>query len=238
MRQDRTSSVWSDYLLAWQKQRCEEALANIFGYHALQIGHEQLHALSTSRIAHRWFADTDINNDNDNDNDANSPADLYCRAESLPFSEESLDLLVLPHTLERCAQPHAALREVARVLVPEGKVLIFGLNPWSLWGVQHAFETRTISYWRLRDWLELLALEVVAADFGCHAPALKSEQWLQRWRWLDRAGERLCPPLGGAYCVLATKKVYGGLNLRKAQAANSGRVKRPFFAAPAPTKNS
>ena len=29
-----------------------------------------------------------------------------------------------------------ALREVERVLVPEGRVVIFGLNPMSLWGLR------------------------------------------------------------------------------------------------------
>lgn len=108
------------------------------------------------------------------------------------------------------------MREVARVLVPEGRVLIFGLNRWSVWGAQHGLErpaqlnaARGLSYWRLRDWLQLLDLEVLAVDFGCHAPALETALWQQRWAWLDALGQRAWPVLGGAYCVLAVKKVPG-----------------------------
>ena len=46
------------------------------------------------------------------------------------FTEASLDLLALPHTLELCANPHAALREAHRVLVYEGRIVITGFSPW------------------------------------------------------------------------------------------------------------
>ncbi len=52
-------------------------------------------------------------------------------------------------------------------------------------------------------------MDVEAVDFGCHAPAVESEVWLERWRWLDKLGHKAWPVLGGAYCVLAVKKVHG-----------------------------
>ncbi len=209
--------AWQQYLLAWQQQRCDEAVADIFGYYALQLGWPALQGLRCSRMHQRWLAAQEADLTCESQVCQAPPqAQLACHPEALPLAEASVDLLVLPHTLERCAQPHAALREVARVLVPEGRVLIFGLNPWSLWGAQHALErpaqlnaARALSYWRLRDWLQLLALDVVAADFGCHAPALDSGLWQQRWGWLDQVGQRAWPVLGGAYCVLAVKKVQG-----------------------------
>jgi SAM-dependent methyltransferase len=65
---------------------------------------------------------------------------------ALPFSANSLDLVVLPHTLEFNGDPHATLREVERVLVPEGRVVICGLNPTSLWGLR---QRRAQAYQRL-----------------------------------------------------------------------------------------
>ena len=125
-------------------------------------------------------------------------------------------LLLLPHTLETSADPHATLREAARVLVPEGRALIFGLHPWSIWGAQHALEcprglnaAKALSYFRLRDWLQLLQLEIVAVDFGCHGVALEAARWQQYLHWLDALGERAWPVLGGAYCVLVAKRVQG-----------------------------
>lgn len=49
-------------------------------------------------------------------------------------------------------------------------------------------------------------MDVEAVDFGCHAPAVESEVWLERWRWLDKLGHKAWPVLGGAYCVLAVKR--------------------------------
>ena len=106
---------------------------------------------------------------------------------ALPFAENSLDLVVLPHSLELNADPHATLREVERVLVPEGRVVICGLNPASLWGLRqrraHLYRRlgfgelflpdagEFIGYWRLRDWLRLLSFEVESGSFGCYRPA-------------------------------------------------------------------
>ena len=143
---------------------------------------------------------------------------LCCVPEALPFSDASLDLLVMPHTLEWCQDPHAALREAVRVLVPEGRLLLFGLNPYSLWGIQHGLERvqqpelnawKGLPYWRVRDWLQVLAMDVVAADFGCHVPAVHAQAWLERWRWMDAVGQKAWPIFGGAYCMLAVKKVHG-----------------------------
>ena len=56
--------------------------------------------------------------------------------EELPFATHSIDLVVMPHILEFAEDPHQVLREVERVLVPEGHVVITGFNPASLWGLR------------------------------------------------------------------------------------------------------
>ena len=61
---------------------------------------------------------------------------LHCDFDALPFANHSLDLVVLPHALELARDPHLTLREVERVLVPEGRVVIIGFNPASLWGLR------------------------------------------------------------------------------------------------------
>ena len=207
------------YLLAWEQQRCDQAVADIFGYHSLQMGLPMLQALRQNRMPHQWVAasSTDVLLEN-SPCQALDTVQLHCEPEALPFPEASLDLLVLPHTLELCQDPHAALREAVRVLVPEGRLLLFGLNPYSLWGVQQGVERvqapalnawNGVPAWRVRDWLSVLAMDVVAADFGCYAPAVETSAWLQRWHWMDKLGAKVWPALGGAYCMLAVKKVHG-----------------------------
>ncbi len=119
------------YLLAWEQARLDEAVADLFGYHALQLGLPELEGLRANRMPHRWFALAETVDPNGKQM---AMADFYADFGALPFPANSLDLLVLPHTLEFSADPHATLREVERVLVPEGKVVICGLNPASLWG--------------------------------------------------------------------------------------------------------
>jgi SAM-dependent methyltransferase len=210
------------YLLEWEQAQLDEAVADLFGYHALQLGIPELHALRANRIPHRWFT---MQETPDHAAKHGAVIDFYADFTALPFPANSMDLLVLPHALEFSPDPHAALREVERVLVPEGKVVICGLNPASLWGWrqrrsrvyqqmgwEHVFLPGwgdLIGYWRLRDWLRLLSFEVEVGRFGCYRPAVDSSEWLRRFAWLDRMGARWWPIFGAAYFVVATKRVRG-----------------------------
>ena len=222
----------------------DEAVADIFGYHALQLGLPQLDGLHTNRMSHQWLALDQWGQMHQGQ--ARSPA-LFTDFCALPFPSSSLDLVVLPHALEYSADPHATLREVERVLVPEGRVVICGLNPLSLWGLRQGRDRlcrrlglgslflpeggEFIAYWRLRDWLRLLSLEVEQGEFGCYKPALRSEKWLQRFDWMDRAGARWWPILGAAYFLVAVKRVRGMRLLGPAWKAKPALAAKPVSVA-------
>ncbi len=200
------------YALDWEKKQLNEVVVDIFGYHALQLGLAQLDALQANRMPHRWLALPDPVSGQY----AARPADLYCDFAALPFPANSLDLVVLPHTLEWSAEPQMTLREVERVLVPEGKAIISIINPVSLWGARMALQpqlqpadTHLLGFWRLRDWLRLLGFEVEVSRFGCYRPLVWGAHWLPRWQWLDRWGSRCWPVLGAVYFVVAVKRVRG-----------------------------
>ncbi|HEY8908056.1 MAG TPA: methyltransferase domain-containing protein, partial [Rhodoferax sp.] len=114
------------YLLAWEREQIAQAVGDVFGFHALQLGLPELDALEANRMPHRWLA-----TQTEAELKISSRAAFVTEFFALPFPANSLDLLVLPHTLELTADPHGALREVERVLVPEGRVVICGLNPVS-----------------------------------------------------------------------------------------------------------
>jgi SAM-dependent methyltransferase len=42
----------------------------------------------------------------------------------------------MAHALEFHDDPHQILREVERVLIPEGELIITGFNPISIWGLR------------------------------------------------------------------------------------------------------
>ena len=232
------------YLLDWERAQLDRVVVDIFGFHALQLGLPALDALRTNRMPHRWLASDSLSAGPLAKGETLRPAhgntgraagqreaggrpevQLVCDFAALPFPANSLDLVVLPHALELHSDPHATLREVERVLVPEGRVIICGINPASLWGLRqrraHLYqrlgfgglflpkEGEFIGYWRLRDWLRLLSFEVESGRFGCYRPAVVSELWLERFQWMDRAGARWWPIFGAVYFLVAVKRVRG-----------------------------
>jgi len=212
----------AERLLNWEQAQADELLADVFGYHALQVGGVPLEALRGNRMPHRWLAQTEFEPITSAAvPDMHAPSDLCFDSRAWPWPADSLDLVVLPHVLERSADPHACLREVERVLIPEGQVLITGLNPMSVWGWQYLRAQRKaseaqrltanlIAYRRLRDWLRLLGFEVQVSRFVGWTPALASEHWMRRLAGLDALGQRWWPIFGGVYLILATKKVPAG----------------------------
>jgi SAM-dependent methyltransferase len=210
------------YLLAWEQAEFDQAVGDIFGYHALQMGLPGLDALRTNRMPHKWLA---LSEAASVESEAERKPDFVTDFAALPFEENSLDLVVLPHSLELNLDPHTTLREVERVLVPEGKLVICCLNPASLWGLRqrraHVYRRLGfgelylpdagdfIGYWRLRDWLRLLSFEVETSSFGCYRPAFASDKWLERFAWMDAVGEHSWPIFGAAYFIVAVKRVRG-----------------------------
>ena len=62
---------------------------------------------------------------------------------------------------------------------------------------------------RLKDWLKLLSFEVNRGRFGCYGPAVRTQRWLTRFRFLEKAGDRWWPVLGSVYALTAVKRVRG-----------------------------
>ena len=230
------------YLLEWEQRHLDQAVVDLFGFHALQLGLPQLAALRANRMPHRWLAVASSPSEAPAPEQVPVPGagatpppaeraaaiSLHCDFDALPFDAASLDLVILPHALELARDPHLTLREVERVLVPEGRALILGFNPASLWGARQRlgrlrqalpmarqrdlFLPRAgefIGYRRLRDWLRLLSFEVEAGRFGCYIPPVTSAPWLARYGWMERAGDRWWPVFGALYYVVAVKRVRG-----------------------------
>jgi SAM-dependent methyltransferase len=194
------------YLLECELEHVDEVIADVFGYNALQLGLPEHDFLRASRIPFKCRI---------------APAgDVALRAEffDLPIATNSIDLLLVPHALEFSAHPHQILREVQRVLMPEGHAVIACFNPWSLWGVRRLFSRRRGTYpWRgrfvnlprLKDWLALLELEIDAGRMGCYLPPCTQPKWIQRFRFMEAAGRRWWPIAGGVYFLHVVKRVRG-----------------------------
>jgi len=134
-----------------------------------------------------------------------------------------VDLMLLPHTLEFADDPHQVLREISRVLTPEGHVVILGFNPFSLWGLWRLLRRRRgsapwnghfLQLTRIKDWLKLLDFEIDRGSMLYYRPPLASETTMDRLHFLDKAGDRWWPMAGAVYLLVAKKRVVGMMPLR------------------------
>jgi len=212
------------YVSTWERKTVNRMVANVFGYHAVQLGLPQQDFLQSNRIqtkilVHPCLPDGLRNGGHCPQPAARDVAVLVAEPEQLPFDSQSLDLLILPHVLECSNHPHQVLREASRVLVPEGRVVICGFNPWSLWGLHERLPglepllpvpaPMQVSLARVKDWFTLLSFEADRGHFGCYAPPCSTQNWLQRFAFMESAGNRWWPVCGAVYVISAVHRVAG-----------------------------
>jgi SAM-dependent methyltransferase len=197
-------------LIQAEAQLLATTFDDVFGLELLQLGTwgAGRELLAPSRIRRQSvIADS---------TEASGRGDLVARLAHLPINNASVDAVLLPHTLELTADPHAVLREADRVLVAEGQLIILGFRPASLWGLRAAASPtgfppglrRTLSASRVRDWLGLLSYEIVDV-----------RRYLYRWPRDTRGSvESAIPSIlyrgwfypwpSAAYVIKARKRVY------------------------------
>jgi SAM-dependent methyltransferase len=204
--QDWFQAPLGQYLLEQEREYLDDVTPDIFGFHALQLGLPGVDLLRENRITHRMRIA-----------EAGEP-DLYARGHELPLATQSIDLVLLPHVLEFAEEPHALLREVDRVLMPEGRLIIVGFNPWSLWGLRSAlgfsseqfpWKGHFLSLLRVKDWLALLGFDVSAGRLIGYAPPFDSERLRRRFAFMEPAGDRWWAVGGAVYMLQAIKRVRG-----------------------------
>lgn len=197
-------SAQGNYVLNWEQTTLDATVADVFGFNALQLGLPQFDFLRANRIPLRQKA---------------GPAgavDTFCEFDALPFASHSIDLAILPHVLEFHDDPHGILREIERMLIPEGQIIITGFNPLSLWGLnnrlnrsgEYPWNGNYLSIQRLKDWLKLLDFEVDRITLGCYAPPFSQHKWLQRSHFIETAGQRWWRFSGGVYLLRAIKRTH------------------------------
>lgn len=195
-----------------EKRQLDSVLPTLFGYHLVQIGQYCESAmLQASKVSHCSVMQTSAQTDVDSMTDSR----LTAQPHALPLASDSVDVVILNHVLEFSLNPHQVLREVERVLVPEGHVVMLLFNPWSLWAANRwLFRWRKSAPWcgkfisatRSKDWLALLGFDVAQSLGYFFRPALQQMAIMDRLNWFEALGQRVWPIFGGAYMLVAKKK--------------------------------
>ena len=193
----------------------KDFLSNAFGYQLLQLSAtSKANLIYESRIQSNVICHP-LSSVPNQDHTIESPARTVCLFDELPFAEDSFDAVVLHHAQEFVANPHNVLREVERIVIPNGKIMIIGFNPWSLLGLYSSiagiskksmWRNHLLSKQRMVDWLILLGFKVTSSWVTHHRPPIKVARIFDNmtinkhplWRSI---------PFGGVYCISAVKRV-------------------------------
>ena len=185
-----------------------EQLPGLFGYHLMVVDPPwESCVLSDSRIPHHIIQRIQRESD--------SETGLLGHTDTWPVMTDTLDAIVLPHTLELTTDPHQVLREAERSLIPDGHLVIMGFNPWSLWGLRRLlswhsqdmpWNARFVGINRIKDWLSLLGFDIDHCRYLFQRPPIQNSRVLSRLQFLEPSGDNGRMLLAGAYFLVARKR--------------------------------
>lgn len=194
--------------LAVEQAAINRQLAPIYGVHLAQLGILDDAALySASQVTHCFSMGERLS----------SRAKHGCITEwhRLPLEQHSVDCVLLHHVLEFSPDPHALLREAARIVRPEGHILIAQFNPYSVFAAQHrlswrlrksAWRSRSPGALKLSDWLRLLDFSMQAVEYCWHLPVVRNASLAKKLLRWERPFHRITSPFGASTILLAKKR--------------------------------
>lgn len=211
-------SPLGEALLQREARVVEEALDGIFGEQCLQLGvwgepRGFVKFARTQRCSTIAHPDNVIGEEG---------PDSWAELHRLPVATDTIDVVVLPHTLEFSDRPHAILREVQRVLRSDGHVVILGFKPGGIWGLRRLLPgaglppavENLISERRLTDWLQLLDLRIHRQLRYFFRWPVSANRRLPSSDW-ERRGQRWWPELAACYMLTAQKRLLALTPVRK-----------------------
>jgi SAM-dependent methyltransferase len=144
---------------------------------------------------------------------------VLCEETAWPLPNASVDRLVLMHGLETSENPSAVLEEAARVLAPEGRLMVIVPNRAGLWS--RADRTpfgfgRPYSAGQLEAQLQRHGFVAERTLSALFVPPQERRFWMRMADFWERHGRHLMPwRAGGVIMVEATRQVWaptrGGL---------------------------
>ena len=129
----------------------------------------------------------------------------------LPFMDAVFDRVLMVHALEECPAPSPMLREIWRVMAPEGRLVVIAVNRWSLWAQADATpfgHGRPYSRTQLGGLLSESMFEPVVSARCLYAPPSTWPPSVRAADAFESVGARLWPAQGGLVLMEAVKRLY------------------------------
>lgn len=202
------SQFLGQQVLAAEKQYLPNVISNCYGKHALLIGVPQQNNLLQASV----ILDQVLLSPLPTKNIRHIEGEFY----ELPIASASIDLVLVPHTLEFIDNPRQLLAEACRIVKPEGHIIIFGFNPYSFWGMKKKYNKHHKTPWgnefipasKVKKWLGLSDFELIKQDAFLFRPPLQHHDKLfHKLKFIEWIGNKLWTPFGGIYMLMAQAKV-------------------------------
>lgn len=202
-----------DELKSQVEASLEDSCRSFFGYHLIKVGCLSREIeLPGCTINHRIDV---VNKQCAQKQSTNKISQVIADSHELPFTEGSIDAAILAHEMDFSRDPHQILREIDRVLIPNGHVVIVGFNPFSLAGIFRFLpftsnkivrEARFFSRFRIKDWLHLLGFEVIDQQQLAFSSLLFKKKY-RVFSGIEKLCRKYLPIFASVYVVVAKKRV-------------------------------
>ena len=143
---------------------------------------------------------------------AERPLSVLVEEESLPFADALFDRILVVHGLEAADAARGLLRQLWRVLAPEGRILLVVPNRASLWAQIEASPFacgRPFHKSELTGLLSEALFEPLGWDRALYLPPFAGRRLAGFGDGFEKLGRRLCPGVAGVLLVEAVKSLYG-----------------------------
>lgn len=186
---------YGQYLLNYEKTFYQQTVANIFGYHALQLSLPNINFLENNKIINQYHLNQNIK----------------CNIEMLPFENNSVDLIICPHSIELTPNYYQVLSECYRIMAPKGKLIITGFNQYRF-SSNMIFKPKTppLYYIKLKELqanLTKLNFQTIGGKFLSYCPPFKNPDIFNKFAVIDKIGDRWFPTFANIYALVLSKEV-------------------------------
>jgi len=137
---------------------------------------------------------------------------LLADEDALPFADALFDRILVVHGLEGADAARVLLRQLWRVLAPEGRMLLVAPNRASLWAQLEASPFacgRPFHKGELTALLRDTLFEPVRWDHALYLPPFAGRRLTRVAGGFERLGRRFFPGVAGVHLVEASKSLYG-----------------------------
>ncbi|MEO9971300.1 MAG: class I SAM-dependent methyltransferase [Hyphomonadaceae bacterium] len=142
---------------------------------------------------------------------ASGVSTVLCDEMQLPFRDGMFSRILVMHGLEESHAPDALLRELWRIMAPEGRLIVIASNRLGLWARSEATPFGHGRPWtrgQLARALNEAMFQTTAWTHGLHMPPTGWGPVLALHEGWEKVGETLSAVMGGVVLIEATKRLY------------------------------